>query len=201
MEILIFVGIVIVVPILIIIAQQMAVSNPASAMDVMLASLPDFNATQKVVGCDGGAGIAIDEQRKKVCMVTFRPRNSTTDTYSFRDLIASEIFEDGDIITRISRSTQASRGSSDEPDPERIDATLDSQSEGRTTTQRNKRIALRVRANRTTESLHEITLMDGASSIDGTAYAAAMQQARHWHRLIASLIRVTDEDEKLTKKY
>jgi hypothetical protein len=58
--------------------QAIDTSNKKKAMDDHLGSIKDFSATQKVMGSDGNTGLAIDEQRKKICLIDHKQQNVTT---------------------------------------------------------------------------------------------------------------------------
>ena len=63
--------IIIVVAAIFIAAIQISVTNGTKKlMEKSLGEQPDFSATQKIMECDGNAGIAIDEARKKVGLIS-----------------------------------------------------------------------------------------------------------------------------------
>ena len=67
---------------------------------------PDFSATQKIMGCDGSSGIAIDEARKKVVLISNKLNKVSIRVVSYGDLLSSEVFEDGSTITKTARGSQ-----------------------------------------------------------------------------------------------
>ena len=190
-----FVGLVIAV----VIIQQIIISNQKSTMEAKLASLPDFNATQKFMGNDGGSGIAIDEERKKVCLIKFRSNDAVMGVCSYRDLISSELFEDGNTVTSTSRSSQIGGALVGGIALGGVGAIIGGLSGKTTSTQKPKRVDLRVTVNRTDSPIHDVNFMDIETSKDGIIYTVAMQQARHWHGLISVLIRRADDEESASR--
>lgn len=69
----------------------------------------DFSPTQTCLGLtdvDGNLGIAIDEDRKKVCFIIHGESEPALKFYSYRDILHCELLEDQFSITRTSRSSQ-----------------------------------------------------------------------------------------------
>lgn len=71
-------------------------------METKLINESNFTATQKIIGEDGKTGLAIDERRKKIGLITL----NHIDVIPYNDILSSEIFEDGNTITRSSRTSQ-----------------------------------------------------------------------------------------------
>src|SRR5690625_5165598 len=88
------------------IAQAIAVSNKKKAMEEELESLPDFSPTQKIMGNNGDTGLAIDEERKKVVLIKNGPTGVALKPITYRDVLSSEIFVDGEIVTKTARGSQ-----------------------------------------------------------------------------------------------
>gem|GEM_PF-3698828 len=59
-------------------AQVRATNNRMKAMDSRLNELPDFAPTQQFIGYDGKTGLAVDEPRKKICLITNSAGNGWT---------------------------------------------------------------------------------------------------------------------------
>lgn len=70
------------------------------------ASLDGFTPSQKVMDNDGNSGIAVDEGRKKVCLIKQSMGNIDLDVLTYRDILSSEIFENGVTITKTARGNQ-----------------------------------------------------------------------------------------------
>jgi hypothetical protein len=199
MELLFWIGLVLVVVIVIVVVQLVTVSGQKSAMEAKLASLSDFTPTQKFMGCDGRTGIAIDEDRKKVCLIIFQSEDSLASLFSYKDLLASEIFEDGSTITSTSRSSQAGGALIGALALGGVGAIIGGLSGKTTSTHKVRRVDLRITVNSTNTPLYDITFMDTEGPKDGIVYSVAMQQARHWHGLLSVLIRRADTEDASVK--
>jgi hypothetical protein len=178
------------------IIQVVVVSNRKRAMEQKLSELDDFEATQKIMGNDGSSGIAIDEGRKKACLIKQGPGEVVLDVCSYRDILAAEIFEDGQTITKTSRTSQLGGTLIGGLALGGVGAIIGGLSGKQVSSQKPSRIDLRIAVNRTESPLHDINFMNTECAKDGIIYTLAMQQARHWHGLIAVLIRRADEEDK-----
>ena len=178
------------------IIQIVVVSSRKKAMEQKLSELDDFDATQKIMGNDGNTGIAIDEGRRKVCLIKQGGSGVDLDVCTYRDILSAEIFEDGQTITKTSRTSQLGGVLIGGLALGGVGAIIGGLSGKQVSSQKPSRIDLRITVNRTTSPLHDINFMDTESAKDGIVYKVAMQQARHWHGLIAVLIRRADEEDK-----
>jgi hypothetical protein len=77
------------------IAQAINTSKRKQEMESKLKSLRDFNSTQKVIGCDGNSGLAVDEKRKKICLITNNGASVSQRVVYYKDIFSVELFEDG----------------------------------------------------------------------------------------------------------
>lgn len=191
----VFVGVIVTI----VIIQQIMISNSQSAMEAKLASLIDFNATQKFMGNNGNSGIAIDESRMKICLIKFQYGELLMDVCSYRDLVSSEIFEDGNTVTSTSRSSQLGGALIGGIALGGVGAIIGGLSGKTVSTQKPKRIDLRITVDRTDAPVHDLNFMDIETSKDGIIYTMSMQQARHWHGLISVLIRRADHENSTNK--
>ena len=97
---------IIVVAVLIGIAKIMATNKKNKSMENELVAIDNFNPTHKIIGTDGTTGLAIDVDRKEICLIKNSLGKTTSDIKSYRDIISAELFEDGNTVTRSSRSSQ-----------------------------------------------------------------------------------------------
>lgn len=190
-----FIGIIITT----VIIQQLIISSNKSTMETKLASVDDFNATQKFMGNNGSTGIAIDENRKKVCLVKLQSGEAEVDVCSYRDIISCELFEDGNTISSISRASQIGGALVGGIALGGVGAIIGGLSGKTTSTQKPKRVDLRITINRTDSPIHDINFMDVEASKDGIIYTVAMQQARHWHGVISVIIRRADKEDSANR--
>lgn len=165
-----------------------------------LSSLHDFSASQKIMTRDLKSGLAVDEQRKKVCLINVNQAVVKVRVISHRDLVSSELFEDGTTITKTSRSSQIAGALIGGLAAGGVGTIIGGLSGKTVTSGKVKRIDLRLIVNDTKNPLHDITFLnapfgDGVSK-DQLVYQNAMQQARHWHGLIEVLIKQADSEDR-----
>lgn len=179
------------------IAQVVAVSNKKKAMEEKLESLPDFSPTQKIMGNDGNTGLAIDEARKKVVLIKNGPTGVDLKPITYRDVLSSEVFVDGETVTKTARGSQLGGALIGGIALGGVGAIIGGLS-GRTgSSEKVKRVDLRITVNDTKNSLHDVNFMGIEGKKDGIIYKSAMDQARHWHGLIAVLINMADSEDVL----
>ncbi|MFT3809421.1 MAG: SHOCT domain-containing protein [Micropepsaceae bacterium] len=85
---------------------QLAITSAAkNAVDQKFSGVSDFTPDYKYLGEDGSTGLAIDMQRKKLCLVI--GLTGSVRVYDHRDILEVEIVEDGVTISKTSRTSQA----------------------------------------------------------------------------------------------
>lgn len=166
------------------IIQTGNISKKKKAMEDHLARIDDFSATQKVMGGDGNTGLAIDEQRKKVCLIDNRQQTVSLRVVSYKDLLSSEIFEDGATVTKTVRSSQIGGALIGGLALGGVGAIIGGLSGKTKTSGKVKKFALRLTVNDTKNPLHDVNFL-----YQGT-------QARHWHGLVEVLIKRADTEDK-----
>jgi predicted Zn-ribbon and HTH transcriptional regulator len=161
-----------------------------------LDQLNDFEASQQIVGEDGESGIAIDEQRKKVCLIKHDAGNIDLVIISYKELLSSEICEDGTSVTKTSRVNQAGSALVGGLLLGGVGAVIGGLTGKTKTTDKIKRIDLRLIVNSTQSPIHNVNLMNVEGKRGGLIYNSAIQKARHWHGLIEVLIKRVDSEER-----
>lgn len=177
------------------IAQAIAVSNKKKAMEEELESLPDFSPTQKIMGNNGDTGLAIDEERKKVVLIKNGPTGVALKPITYRDVLSSEIFVDGETVTKTARGSQLGGALIGGLALGGVGAIIGGLSGKTRSSEKVKRVDLRITVNDTKSPLHDINFMDIEGKKDGIIYKSAMDEARHWHGLIAVLIKMADNED------
>ena len=169
-------------------------------MHNQLANIDGFTATQKVFGVSF-TGIAIDEERKKVCLLGDRQRAGSFRIFTYKDLIASEISEDGITITKTNRTSQIGGALMGGLAIGGLGAMVGGLSGKTQTSSRVRNVELRLTVNDVTNPIHDVVFLNtevDKSSGQGTEYDYAIKRARHWHGLITILIKQTDTEDKMS---
>lgn len=162
--------------------------------EVHIGNIANFTATQKIMGSDVSTGLAVDEPRQKICLIS--DGGATTRIFDYKDILSVEVFEDGVSITKTQRGSQLGGVLVGGLLLGGVGAILGGLSGGKRTAEKINRIDLRLVVNSTSAPLHDVRLLSFESKKDGVIYQTAMQQARHWHRLIEILIKRADEEDK-----
>ena len=165
------------------------------AKEKRLANLDGFDPSQKVMGNDGNSGIAINESEKKVCLITSSMLNVDLDILAYGDILSSEIFEDGVTITKTDRESQIRGALIGGLVLGGAGAIIGGLSGKTTSSNKVKRIDLRITVNRTNNPIHDINFMNEESKKNGSRYKKAMEHARYWHALLTVLIKRADSED------
>jgi len=177
------------------IAQAFAVSNKKKAMEEKLESLPNFSPSQKIMGNNGDTGLAIDEEAKKVVLIKNGPTGVDLKPIIYRDVLSSEIFVDGETVTKAARASQFGGALIGGLALGGVGAIIGGLSGKTRSSEKVKIIDLRVTVNDIKSPLHDINFMDIEGKKDGIIYKSSMDLARHWHGLITVLIKLADNED------
>ncbi len=181
--------------------EGVAVSNKEKAIEEKLESLPDFSPTQKIMDNNCDTGLAIDEERKKVVLIKNGPTGVDLKPITYRDVLSSEIFVDGETVTKTARGSQLGGALIGALALGGVGAIIGGLSGKTRSSEKVKRVDLRVTVNDTKSPLHDINLMDFEGKKDGMIYEFAMEQARHWHGLITVIIKMADNEDVISRSH
>jgi len=98
-----FIVFIIVIIIIAAIFYGIKISDNKKAMSEYIKNIPGFSTTQEFIGSNSLTGIAFDDKQKKVCLVKRIGSESKHRLISYRDILSSEILEDGNSITKTAR--------------------------------------------------------------------------------------------------
>ncbi len=159
-------------------------------------NIPDFKKTQLTFNSKTKCGLAIDEQSNKICLFNTNKEPPETLVVSYKDIISAEIIEDGDSITKTSRSSQLGSALVGGILLGGVGAIVGGLSGSTRTSQNVSNITLRIIINNTKKPAHDVSLLNNTITKKSSMYSEVMNNARHWHSLIVILIRKADEDDK-----
>ena len=125
----------------------------------------------------------------------------------YKDVLASEISENGNTVTRSSRSSQVGGALIGGLALGGVGAIIGGLS-GKTVSSDNvQRIDLHLIVNRTNSPVHSISFFETIGGDDDSgikkssaAYQEIMQEVRHWHSLLQVIIHQADEDDKIKER-
>jgi len=156
-------------------------------------TIPDFLPSQEVMGTDGLSGIAVDINQSKICLI----KNSTMITkrvIGYRDIISVELFEDGDSISKTSRTSQIGGALVGGVLLGGAGVLLGGLTGSKRTSSKIKTIDLRILVNDPVAPLHDIKFLNFESKKDSFSYKNAINSARHWHGVLEVLIKRADSE-------
>ncbi len=186
---------IVVVGVVIAIIEIFHTSNKKKGMEEKLAELNEFTPSQKIMADDGNSGIAVDEGRNKICLINNYLGNIELDVLEYRDILSSEIFEDGVTITKTARASQLGGALIGGLALGGVGAIIGGLSGLKTSSDEVNRIDLIITVNRTSNPIHKINFMNVEGKKNGIIYNISMQQARHWHGLLEVLIKRADSED------
>lgn len=192
----IFIAAMVVIVLVGLVVQAVKTSKRKQEMESKLKSLPDFNPTQQVMGCDGESGLAVDEPRKKICLITHNGAFVSQRIINYKDIFSVELFEDGTSITKTVRSSQIGGVVVGGLLLGGVGALVGGLSGKTETSGKVKRIDLRLIVNDTNAPLHDVAFMNVGGEKDGIIYTQAIPVARRWHGIVEVLIKRADSEEK-----
>lgn len=172
------------------------ISKKRKAIETNLSDIPDFTVTQKVIGVDATTGLAIDEARKKVCLIDHRKQDVSCRIFTYEDLLSSELFEDGLTITKTVRSSQIGAALIGGVALGAVGAIIGGLSGKTTVSEKVKRIDLRLTVNDTQSPVHDVNFLNGEMTHESPIYQSAVKTSRHWQGLIEVLIKRADMEDR-----
>lgn len=160
----------------------------------------DFKGTQKYLNSNSMKYISIDEENHKICLCyqdNIIKSKYNTHIYDYSDILEIEIIENGNSISKMSKSSVAGRAILGGILLGGVGAVIGGFTANKNNFESIKRIYLRLIVNNTTEPIFEI---DFYNDIDGEGiknntnyYSSVMHHINHWYGLFRVIIKKDDE--------
>ncbi|UNM95960.1 SHOCT domain-containing protein [Ignatzschineria rhizosphaerae] len=158
-------------------------------------NLDSFTATGYYLAPRLKTGIAIDEDRKKICLIQSQhPFNLTM--ISFQDVLLVELIEDGVSITKTSRTSQIGGALLGSILLGGVGAVIGGLSGSKKTSTNANSIILRVVVNSTVNPDHIIHFLDQEVEKNDEIYQEAISSARKWESTLNVIIHQADMIDK-----
>ena len=193
--------IVIIIIVIIIIAAIMQIANTSSnkkAMSEYIKNIPDFNVTQEIMGEDGITGIAYDDRHKKVCLIKRIGNDYKKRLFSYKDILSTEILEDGNSITKTARGSQIGGALIGGLALGPVGLLLGGLSGKRKSIDKIKRVDLQIIINDSSDPRHLVNFLNLECKKDSFLYKNSIELARQWHAIIEVLIKQADKEDDKT---
>ncbi len=166
-----------------------------SAMMQPLLTIEGFQPSQQWMGKDGQSGIAIDENKRTIGLIRYSDGDVVTGTFSYRDILSSEILENDETLIKTSRKSRAGRTKISELGLGASDSEVNRGSWDMLSHEIIRSVNLRITVDSSTQPLHEISFMNMEAKKQAVTYTRALKNAKHWQALLEALIRQADEDD------
>lgn len=163
--------------------------------------LPDFTATETITSFNMSSCLAIDKTRNKFAFAKSTPTSTHAKSYEYKDIYSSEVYIDGQTITKTQRASQiggviiggALLGTA---------GVLIGGLSGKTQSSQDavKKIDIRFVVNDTASPYCEINLSDMVVKTNSPLYKNLIKQAHHWHSLLEVAIKRADREANLEQK-
>jgi hypothetical protein len=187
------IGIVVVLTLGFLIFSAIEKSNMKDEMAEAIKDLSDFTASQSVVGEDGMNGFAIDEKRGLLCLLSRQYKEVIPCVVPYADVVSVEVTEDGSSVTKTSRSSQIGGAVVGGVLLGGVGAVVGGLTGSKKTTQKVKRVDLRVVIDNIGSPTHNVCFLDLDVDRGGIVHKAALDKARHWNGLFDIAINRADK--------
>lgn len=171
-----------------------------------LGQIENFKSTQEFISSDRETMIAIDEESKKVCILwnkhdnvtelssTFGKYDYEYQIYDFRDILQTEILENGSTVTKTSRRSQVGGALLGSMLAGGAGAVIGGLSGATKSQNEVKKVQLQIIVNDTKKPFHRITFMseEKAVSKENMIYKHANKLITHWQSILSHIINKTD---------
>lgn len=187
--------------IIIAVGERIYTSEKKKDMLSKITQLDDFTVSQQIMGSDGESGLAIDETRHKFCLIKQKNGMISTKIYTYKDLLETEILEDGLSITKTARGSQFGGMLIGGLALGGIGAIIGGLSGKKNQMDKVSSIDLKIIVNDTESAMFLISFLKFPNGYkkDSITYKTSIQRTREWHSLMTVLIKRADEEDNNTQ--
>lgn len=173
----------------------------------VFSDLEGFSPEHIVFSIDNQTGIAIDEKSKNVCLLNnpvkffgyFDIRRIQRLIIPYRDILEVAILEDGDSITKTSRTSQLAGAIIGNIMLGGAGLIIGSLTGAKRTSSRVSNLDVRLIINNTKTPVWSIAFIGSETPKKGLVYKKASEQSNNLHGLIKVLMKQADDEDKLTE--
>ena len=171
-------------------------SNKQNTLIDKFKKIKNFELDRGMISNDLKKGIAVDNTKNKICILKNNKDSIDTIIYEYRDLLESEILEDGESVTKTSRGSQLGGALLGGMIFGGVGAVIGGLSGKKTHTDKVSSIDLKIIVNDINSPMIIINFMSlpGAEK-STTTYKNNIQSAREWNSLLSVLIKKADKED------
>lgn len=175
-------------------------SGNRKAINDLILNTKNFSVDSQYVSPDGTTGIAIDEGRAKVCLVRKAGEKFKSRVVAHRDILSSEIHENGQTVTKSVRSSQIGRAVVGGLLAGGVGAVIGGLSGNKIDKSKITQLDLRLVVNDPSEPVHDVRFLTMESAKDSILYKTAAEDARQWQARMDVLIKRAERDAEKSNK-
>lgn len=159
-----------------------------------LKEVEEYKPTRVLVSEDLLYILSVDENLKKICITS----HSKNLLFDYKDILQSEIIEDGSSVTRTSRGSQLGGALIGGVLAGGVGAVIGGLSGKTETKDQIKKVQLKIVVNDISRPSHTITLLNHITELktDDHRVKSARKKASDWHNVISIIIKRADEEDK-----
>jgi hypothetical protein len=180
------------------VACQVNYDRRKDKIEKSIQNLQTFTASQGMIAADSHTGLAIDEKAAQIALSEYDDdiqASPTTTICSYKDIISSEIYEDGTTLTKTSRMSQVKGALLGDLLGGSAGMVIGGLSGKKRSYHEIAQIVLRIIVNNTEKPVYDIVFLDHTVMKTSSEYKMTIAKARHWHALITVLIKRADDND------
>lgn len=158
-----------------------------------LNKVQEFTPSQVLLNSDITNGIAVDNNREKICIFSISKKNKISSSiYHSQDILSVEIIEDGDCITSTARGSQVAGLAIGGVLLGGVGAVVGGLSGKKKESKKISQVDLNVTINKLSNPINTFSLLTLPSFRKSEPYKTAIESAKKWEAIIAILIKRAD---------
>jgi len=165
-----------------------------------LSNIPQFTVSKEYINDNGNSGIAIDDNRKKVCFITNINKTIISKVVEYKDVLSSEIIEDGQNIIKTSRGGQLGGAILGGVLAGGVGAVIGGLSSSHTSSTKVYNLALQIVIKDTKKPNYVINFINFEIEKSNPHYKTMIEQARYWHSIMSVIINQAETEEKVSER-
>lgn len=166
-----------------------AENSRKSTLEAHVRGLDGFTAQHILIGADGITALAVDDDRKQVCLVASAGGSIGHRMLAYASIMSVEVEEDGAVISSVSRGSQLAGAAVGGLLLGGVGAVVGAMTGARKEKRQVSRVVLKVTTEDVVDPLFRVTLQNVPSPSDGVVYKATCLQTSEWQGRLEAVMR------------